>query len=118
MTGTTDIKMKRIVIFAGGKVMRVIRVRVIYKCEDLQAIYYRHTAAEATHILTSQGLSGTKTHKHLHSSTLNKVHVVRPEWVLDSIATGKRKKEWDYTVIKDSTMCSLGELGFGSTHAE
>ncbi|KAF8517829.1 hypothetical protein JB92DRAFT_2904718 [Gautieria morchelliformis] len=97
MAGTTDIEMKRIVTMAGGKVML--------------------TSAGATHILTSQGLSGSKLHKHLHSSTVNKVHVVTPEWVFDSIAAGNRKKEWDYTVIKDSTVYNLGEFGVGSSHA-
>ena len=80
-------------------------------------ICYRHSAAGATHILTSQGLSGSKTHKYLHSNTTNKGHIVKPEWVLDSIAAGKRKREWDYAVIKDSTTYDLGALGVRSSHA-
>ena len=74
-------------------------------------------ASGATHIFTLQGLSGSKTHKFLHSGTRHKTHVVTPEWVLDSIAAGKRKKESDYAVIKDSNMYGLEDLGVGSSHA-
>jgi len=66
------------------------------------SIYYvylaRYTAGSATHIITSQQLSGSKTHKILTTKT--KVQVVRPEWVTDSIASGKRKPEREYAVIQ------------------
>ena len=109
MAGTTDIETKRVVTIAGGKVMWVVLLAAWLAPADNESV--RHTAAGATHILTSQGLSGSKTHKHLHASTRNKAHVVTPEWVTDSIAAGKRKKEWDYTVVRDSTVYDLEELG-------
>lgn len=113
MAGTTDIEMKRIVTMAGGKIMWVVRpCRIAVMCKQFRC---RHTAAGATHILTSQGLSGSKTHKYLRTG--NKTHVVTPEWVFDSIAAGKRKKEWDYTVIKDSTTYGLEELGVKFSHS-
>ncbi|KAF8591433.1 hypothetical protein K439DRAFT_1644137 [Ramaria rubella] len=91
LASTTDIEIKRIVTLAGGKII--------------------HTATGATHILTSQGLSGSKAHKHLHTASRTKAHVVTPEWVTDSIAAGKRKTERDYMVVKDSTVYELWELG-------
>ncbi|KAL0067572.1 hypothetical protein AAF712_005287 [Marasmius tenuissimus] len=64
LAGTTDIEMKRIVLEAGGVVLS--------------------TASGATHILTSQPLSGSKTHKILTKKARIQVHVVKPEWVFDS----------------------------------
>jgi len=77
---TTDIEMKRIVMLAGGLVVA--------------------NAAGATHILTSQQLSASKTHKILTSKSRKSVHVVHPEWVTDSIKAGKRQPERHYSVIK------------------
>ncbi|KAG1752652.1 uncharacterized protein EDB91DRAFT_1103689, partial [Suillus paluster] len=54
LAGTTDIEMKRIVAGAGGVTL--------------------HSPSGATHILTSQQLSGSKTHKHL-TSKRNPAHV-------------------------------------------
>ena len=45
----------------------------------------------------------------------DQAYVVRPEWVFDTIAAGKRKKEWDYAVIKNSTVYKLEDLGVGSS---
>ncbi|KAH9951691.1 hypothetical protein B0H21DRAFT_874324 [Amylocystis lapponica] len=87
---TTDIEMKRIVTLAGGQVM--------------------HTASGATHILTSQQLSGAKTHKLLTTKTRIKVHVVRPEWVMDSISAGTRLPERDYSVIKNTAVADLATM--------
>jgi hypothetical protein len=53
----------------------------------------------ATHILTSQQLSGSKTHKFLHGQARSKAHVVRPEWVHDSIDAGKKRAEFAYRVL-------------------
>ncbi|CCL99427.1 uncharacterized protein FIBRA_01445 [Fibroporia radiculosa] len=86
---TTDIEMKRIVTLAGGQVM--------------------HTASGATHILTSQQLSASKTQKLLTTRSKIKVHVVKPEWITDSISAGKRLPERKYAVIKDTTTTSLAE---------
>ncbi|KIJ56717.1 hypothetical protein M422DRAFT_197835 [Sphaerobolus stellatus SS14] len=91
LAGTTDIEIKRIVTLAGGKIM--------------------HTAGGATHILTSRGLSAGKTHKFLHNSNRNKVHVVNPAWVTDSIEIGKRKNERDYSVIANYTQRTLEDMG-------
>ena len=62
------------------------------------------TPSNATHILTSQGLNGSKTHKHLTKNARNKVHIVKPEWVVDSINVGKRLPERHYTVVINHTM--------------
>ncbi|KAI0353537.1 hypothetical protein OH77DRAFT_1427229 [Trametes cingulata] len=90
---TTDIEMKRIVTLAGGQVM--------------------HTASGATHILTSQQLSGAKTQKLLTSKSKHIVHVVRPEWVTDSIAAGKRLSEREYSVIKTINALKITDM-FGA----
>jgi len=91
LAGTTDLEMKRLIISAGGKVLP--------------------TANNATHILTSQHLSGSKTDHILKSKSRSRVpHVVKPEWVTDSIAAGKRRPEREYSVIKNSTTKSLFDM--------
>jgi hypothetical protein len=54
-------------------------------------------ASQCTHIITSRGLSGSKTHKILTRKSC-KVHVVKPEWVFDSVAYGKRRPERPYAI--------------------
>ncbi|KAL1944194.1 hypothetical protein VTO73DRAFT_3379 [Trametes versicolor] len=93
LDNTTDIEMKRIVTLAGGTV--------------------QHTASGATHILTSQQLSGSKTQKLLTSKSKNLVHVVRPEWVTDSIDAGTRLSEREYSVIKIATTLKISDM-FGA----
>ncbi|KAJ6486380.1 hypothetical protein C8R47DRAFT_1016023 [Mycena vitilis] len=85
---TTDLEMKRMIVAAGGKVLP--------------------TASNATHILTSQHLSGSKTQHILKAKSQSRTpHVVRPEWVEDSIKAGKRRSEREYSVIKDTTTKDL-----------
>ena len=60
--------------------------------------------------MTSQQLSGSKTHRILTAKTRIKVHVVKPEWVIDSVKAGKRKLERDYSVIKITTMKNVQDL--------
>ncbi|PIL37036.1 hypothetical protein GSI_00728 [Ganoderma sinense ZZ0214-1] len=90
LEGTTDIEMKRIVTIAGGQVM--------------------HTASGATHILTSQQLSGAKIHKFLTAKSKGLVHVVRPEWVTDSIKAGRRLSEREYAIIRDMSTCKITDM--------
>ncbi|GJJ07491.1 hypothetical protein Clacol_001693 [Clathrus columnatus] len=80
LAGTTDLEMKRLVILEGGEIQK--------------------TAASATHIITSQGLSASKTQKYLNGN--HNTHIVTPEWVTDSISSRKRKKEWDYAVFRNT----------------
>ncbi|KAJ7682648.1 hypothetical protein DFH06DRAFT_1161739 [Mycena polygramma] len=81
-------EMKRMIVAAGGKVLP--------------------TASNATHILTSQHLSGSKTQHILKAKSQSRTpHVVRPEWVEDSIKAGKRRSEREYSVIKDTTTKDL-----------
>ncbi|KAI1795119.1 hypothetical protein LXA43DRAFT_993534 [Ganoderma leucocontextum] len=95
LEGTTDIEMKRIVTIAGGQIM--------------------HTASGATHILTSQQLSGAKTHKFL-TTKKGGVHVVRPEWITDSIKAGRRLSEREYAVIKATNTWKITDMfGPGSS---
>lgn len=115
MTGTTDIEMKRIVTLHGGRIMwAIICMYMLMRCLN----YIRNSASGATHILTSQGLSAVKTHKYLYGSARNKAHVVTPQWVIDSIASGKKKSEGDYSVVKNTTQHTLEELGIQAGRAE
>ncbi|KAF6762352.1 hypothetical protein DFP72DRAFT_878614 [Ephemerocybe angulata] len=66
LEGTTDIEVKRIVIEGGGKVL--------------------FTPSRSTHILTSTGLNGSKTEKYLKTVKASKPFIVKPEWILDSVA--------------------------------
>jgi hypothetical protein len=63
--------------------------------------------------LTSEGLNGVETQKYLKSHSRDRVWIVEPEWVFDSIKKGKKLKEWDYQVIKDHTTGTLDELFAG-----
>ncbi|KAI0723173.1 hypothetical protein C8Q76DRAFT_615315 [Earliella scabrosa] len=90
LDNTTDIEMKRIVSLAGGQM--------------------QHTASGATHILTSQQLSGAKTHKFLTTKSKHVVHVVRPEWVTDSIEAGRRLSERDYLVVQNASVGKITDM--------
>jgi len=91
LADTTDLEMKRIIISAGGKVLP--------------------TAGKATHILTSQHLSGSKTHHILNAKSQSRVpFVVKPEWVLDSIKAGKKRPEREYAVINNSATKNLFDM--------
>ncbi|KAF8897675.1 BRCT domain-containing protein [Infundibulicybe gibba] len=90
LSDTTDIEMKRIVLEAGGQILA--------------------TPSGCTHILTSQQLSGSKTHKILMTKSRNKIQVVKPEWVTDSIRAGKKQPERGYAIIKDRTTNNLFDM--------
>ncbi|KAI6105825.1 hypothetical protein F5141DRAFT_1126289 [Pisolithus sp. B1] len=90
LSGTTDIEMKRIVALAGGSISL--------------------TPSGATHVLTSHQLSGSKTHKLLISKCRDSVHVVKPEWVVDSVNTGKRLHESRYAVVLASSTRNLVDM--------
>lgn len=87
---TTDIEMKRIVIAAGGQALP--------------------TPSDATHILTSMQLSASKTHKILNAKSRHSVHVVKPEWIFDSIKAGKRLSEREYAIIKNTGSKNLVDM--------
>ncbi|KAF9476497.1 hypothetical protein BDN70DRAFT_935005 [Pholiota conissans] len=82
LENTTDIEMKKIILEGGGDIVCI--------------------ASHCTHILTSRGLSGSKIHKILSKKRAN-VHVVKPEWVLDSVTLGKKRPERFYTIVKQSS---------------
>ncbi|KAG8787583.1 hypothetical protein FRB91_009695 [Serendipita sp. 411] len=84
---TTDLELKQLVAEYGGVVA--------------------HTDSGSTHILTSQSLSASKIQQFLTTNARNKKHIVRPEWLFDSISSDKRMREWDYTVIRNSTQGTL-----------
>ncbi|KAJ7781091.1 hypothetical protein B0H16DRAFT_1404272 [Mycena metata] len=90
LENTTDLEMKRMIMSAGGQVLP--------------------TASGATHILTSQQLSGSKTQKLLTKSRSRAPHVVKPEWVSDSIKAGKRRPEREYEKVKDKTTRNLVDM--------
>nr|GAT59969.1 predicted protein [Mycena chlorophos] len=83
LEGTTDLEMKRVIAEAGGTVLPV--------------------ASSATHIITSQPLSGSKNHKILTAKKQSRnPFVVKPEWVMDSVKAGKRLSEREYAVITET----------------
>jgi hypothetical protein len=92
---TTDIEMKRIITEAGGQ---VVFVRDMSNgIPDSLTRNYRQTASNCTHIVTSQPLSGVKMQELL--SSRNK-YVVRPEWVRDCLAAGRRLREGKYQQVR------------------
>lgn len=113
LANSTDIEMKRIVTLAGGEAMSVKR----RLASPIRADgHNRYTASGATHILTSQQLSGSKNHKILVGKSKNIVHVVRPEWVTDSIAAGKRLPERTYSALPTGRAQTITDaFGTGSS---
>ena len=57
--------------------------------------------SQCTHIVTSQWMSGSKTHRLLTTRMRNNPYLVRPEWVFESIAKGKRQPERTYAILID-----------------
>ncbi|KAK0191125.1 hypothetical protein F5146DRAFT_1047170 [Armillaria mellea] len=55
-------------------------------------------------------LNGSKTHKLLKAKSRTQVHVVKPEWVLDSIKSGRRVPERMYNLVKSSSMKTLPSM--------
>ncbi|KAF7332024.1 BRCT domain-containing protein [Mycena kentingensis (nom. inval.)] len=88
LEGTTDLEMKRIITSAGGTVLPV-------------------ASSQVTHIITSQPLSGSKTHKILAAKSKRVPHVVKPEWVFASIQAGKRQPERTYAIIQNAGQRSI-----------
>lgn len=115
LDNSTDIEMKRIVALAGGQIQSV-RSPKCPLAPPLIVERNRHTASGATHILTSQQLSGSKTQKLLTGKSRAIVHVVRPQWVTESIEAGKRLPERTYSVLKNNTVANIaGLLNTGSS---
>ncbi|KAG8920902.1 hypothetical protein FRC00_009379 [Tulasnella sp. 408] len=83
----TDIELRRIISLAGGS--------------------STYAQAAATHIITSQWLSGSKTDKLLTTRSKKNIHVVSPEWLTDSIAKGKRQSEWRYSKVENRLQRSV-----------
>jgi len=65
----------------------------------LIAFMNRLSASRCTHVVTSQGLNAAETHKFLTKNQRNKIHIVKPEWVIDSVAAGRRRPERLYSTI-------------------
>jgi hypothetical protein len=68
------------------------------------------SASGATHLITSAPLCGSKTQKLLTSKKGRLVHVVKPEWVYDSIEEGRRLSEHKYHLDQDQTNQKLASM--------
>ncbi|KAL9938658.1 hypothetical protein V8E36_002377 [Tilletia maclaganii] len=72
-------------------------------------VNYLYSKSLCTHIISSRALSAKKNQEWLiekrKSATIAKL--VRPEWVYDSIAAGKRLAETKYPVFSDQTQSSI-----------
>lgn len=55
-------------------------------------------SAKCTHIISSTWLSGSKTQRFL-SRKQNRSQVVHPNWIVESVAQGKRLQESKFSVI-------------------
>ncbi|KAF9534182.1 BRCT domain-containing protein [Crepidotus variabilis] len=87
LESTTDIEMKRVVTEGGGQIIG-------------------YPSSQCTHIITSRCLSGSKTHKMLTMKP-SKVKVVKPDWVFDSLAKGKRQPERSYSLLRSRSTSDL-----------
>ena len=76
----------------------------------MDALCFRLAPSGATHIVTSRQLSGSKTDRILTKKSRDPVHVVKPEWVTDSITAGRRLKEYHYTLVKSSATRNIVDM--------
>ncbi|KAH8829070.1 hypothetical protein DL96DRAFT_1027097 [Flagelloscypha sp. PMI_526] len=76
---TCDIELKRIVIQAGGRILR--------------------TPSNATHIVTSQELAGPKVQAAVNIKSKNRTQVVSPSWVTASIDAGHKVPERPFLMV-------------------
>lgn len=83
LEGTTDIEMKKLIKSNGGEIL--------------------YSASTATHILTSMSLAASKIHRILNTKMRTKPHVVRPEWVWDSLDAGKKLDEFMYRAFESAS---------------
>jgi hypothetical protein len=74
---------------------------------------HRQSAPNATHIVTSQRLSGNKTQEMLTWKNKRKAYVVKPEWVRDCVAAGKRIGEGKYLVERPGLETGHGTAAAG-----
>ena len=95
LESTTDLEVKRIVIQLGGQLVYAFR-QTFLQYSDLS--FRRNVASQCTHIITSRGLNSSKTHKILMKKSKHGVHVVKPEWIFDSLASGRRLPERLYAI--------------------
>ncbi|CAD6893137.1 unnamed protein product [Tilletia controversa] len=72
-------------------------------------VNYLYSKTQCTHIISSRALSGKKNQEWIvgkkKSATISKL--VRPQWVYDSIAAGRRLAESKYPVFSDQTQGSI-----------
>jgi hypothetical protein len=55
-----------------------------------------------THLVTLNGLAGSKEQKRIGGTKFAKSKLVRPEWIIDSIEAGKRQPEARYAVDRNT----------------
>lgn len=67
---------------------------------------YALAQRKVTHIIVQTNLSGSKLQQYL-TVCRNLTKVVSSEWIMDSIANGKRLSEWKYRVLKDEVLAIL-----------
>ncbi|KAK0539632.1 hypothetical protein OC842_000904 [Tilletia horrida] len=70
-------------------------------------VNYLYSKSQCTHIISSRALSGKKNQEWLVDKRKNIVKLVRPEWVYESIAAGRRLAESKYPVFSDQTQGSI-----------
>ncbi|KAG8906443.1 hypothetical protein FRB99_006859 [Tulasnella sp. 403] len=103
-----------------GNVLRGVRAYIGY-CETNTDIELRRTISmaggtttynesSATHIITSQWLSASKTQSFLNGQRRTKLHVVSPAWLDDSIKKGKRQSEWRYSQVQTGIQKSVYQM--------
>ncbi|KAH8554609.1 BRCT domain-containing protein [Umbelopsis sp. PMI_123] len=83
-----DLRLKKLVAKHGGNVSYALAQRKV------------------THVIVQNNVCASKLHKHLHVRS-NLTKVVNSDWIMDSIANGKRLSEWKYRVLKDETQQDL-----------
>ncbi|KAK0551869.1 hypothetical protein OC845_001946 [Tilletia horrida] len=72
-------------------------------------VNYLYTKSQCTHIISSMALSGKKNQEWLIDKRKGSAapKLVRPEWVYDSVAAGRRLAESKYAVFQNQTQGNL-----------
>lgn len=114
--GMSNLELTRLVSTKGGSIScvsswkirrgRVRRALRVWTDASINAVNRNAPGSRVTHILSSTPLSGSKMQKLMVKARGWKPAVVKPEWVVESVALGKRASVGKFSILQASEVRS------------